>query len=487
MTPSTGRSVETEMPSLAFSDNSNNSTASKVMMPQGPRPGGAVPLSPSPSVSPQAADSPEGVDGDYFLTSVLNMIAPPGAAPPVPHYDYLTEFTQRQRIAKGGNGEIRRAHWASRQAVVILKSLIDTKHTPAKIAKLFDKEVEVMNRCGHHDNLVQFYGVAIRNCDDERNGDRFMIMQYYEHGDLVKLLEAPVLAPEAPSLTDRLYLAMDIATGLEHLYNCGFHHGDLHPKNILIDVRRNRTPHEGRYLARLTDFGLRRIRDNKNAFSSQQFGGVWQFMAPERMVKNRPRYDIRCDIFALGVIYWFIMAGRYPFKDFSTFRPGAREPMVEGTPQWYHAVYTQAWNEDPNARQQTLEEIVHVFRYQLGIHVPSTQYLDPSYVHHPQHSAPSYGYDHVNYPSPQYDGRLFADSSSTNGGSTARGSPMLTPAPMLTPTSLNRSGPPHPPSPLLSNAAASPASSTPRASHPNHPRYRKPVIPNGLPVSPYRV
>ncbi|KAF9142330.1 hypothetical protein BG015_000953 [Linnemannia schmuckeri] len=488
MTPSSGRSVETEMPSLAFSDNSNNSTSSKVMMPQEAIRAVAVPPSPSPSVSPQAADSSEEVDGDYFLTSVLNMIAPMGAAPPVPHYDYLAEFTQRQRIAKGGNGEIRRAHWASRQAVVILKSLIDTKHTPAKIAKLFDKEVEVMNQCGHHDNLVQFYGVAIRNCGDERNGDRFMIMQYYEHGDLVKLLEAPVGAPEAPSLEDRLYLAMDIATGLEHLYNCGFHHGDLHPKNILIDLRRNRAPHEGRYLARLTDFGLRRIRDNKNAFSSQQFGGVWQFMAPERMAKNRPRYDIRCDIFALGVIYWFIMAGRYPFKDFSTFRPGAREPMIEGTPPWYHAVYTQAWNEDPNARQQTLYEIVNVFRHQLGIPTPpSAQYLDPNYARPPYPSTAAYGYDHGNYPSPQYDARLFSDSSSTNAGMTARGSPMLTPAPMLTPTSLNRSGSPHPPSPLLPNAAASSSStSTPRASHPNHPRYRKPVIPNGLPVNPYR-
>ncbi|KAK3835014.1 MAG: kinase-like domain-containing protein [Linnemannia gamsii] len=482
MTPSSGRSIETEMPSLAFSDNSNNSTLSKVMMPQGGRPVG-VPPSPSPSVSPQAADNPEGVDADYFLTSVLNMIAPVGAAPPVAHYDYLAEFTQRQRIAKGGNGEIRRAYWNSRQSIVILKSLIDTKHTPAKIAQLFDKEVEVMNQCGHHDNLVQFYGVAIRNCGDERNGDRFMIMQYYEHGDLVKLLEAPVLAPEAPSLTDRLYLAMDIATGLEHLYNCGFHHGDLHPKNILIDLRRNRSAHEGRYQARLTDFGLRRIRDNKNAFSSQQFGGVWQFMAPERMAKNRPRYDVRCDIFALGVIYWFIMAGRYPFKDFSTFRPGAREPMVEGTPHWYHTVYTQAWNEDPNARQQTLGDIIQVFRHQLGISPPApppSQYLDPNYPR-PPYLAASYGYDHGSYPSPQYDARLFSDSSSTNGGSTARGSPMLTPAPMLTPTSLNRSGSPHPPSPLLSNAPGAPSTATAR--HPNHPRYRKPVIPNGLPVT----
>ena len=301
-----------------------------------------------------------------------------------------------------------------------------------------------MSHCKQHDNIVQFYGVAIRNSDDERNGDRFMIMQYYDQGDLTKLLNQP----EAPTLKDKLYLAMDIAVGLDHLLKCGYHHGDLHPKNILIDLRPNPQANQGRYQARLTDFGLRRIRDNKNQFSSQQFGGVWQFMAPERMSKTRPRYDVRCDIFALGVLYWFILAGRYPFKDPSTFSPGMREDRVDGTPDWYFQIYTQAWSEDPNDRQQTFEEIIPVFRYNLGIASPSTHRLDPNHPY--SYPTPAFGYESSTFPPyPTLDGHGLFSSASSGAASTLRGSPLMTPASMLTPTSLNSRVSNLPPSPSL--------------------------------------
>ncbi|KAI8354947.1 kinase-like domain-containing protein [Mortierella sp. GBAus27b] len=339
-----------------------------------------------------------------------------------------------------------------------------------------------MNQCGQHDNIVQFYGVAIRS-NEEHRGERYMIMQYYEHGDLVKLVETPQHLPEAPTLTDKMYLALDIAQGLHHLFKCGYHHGDLHPKNILIDLRRGATAHQGRYLARLTDFGLRRKRDNLNAFSSQQFGGVWQFMAPERMVKKRPRFDVRCDVFALGVIFWFIMAGRYPFKDPGMFSPGAREGRIDGTPDWYYDVYTKAWSEDPNARQQSLEEIIQVFRHHLGIQtpLPASTYLDPGNPY-PAHPPTSYGYDGSTFQSyVTHDGQPHHYSGSSAGSSTIRGSPLLTPASMLTPT-FSGQGSPHPPSPLMSNS-----SSTTSSQRPSYPRNSRPNIHhNGIPSSIYR-
>ncbi|KAG0033553.1 hypothetical protein BGZ81_008129 [Podila clonocystis] len=358
------------MPSLTFSE--VHSSSSSMLSASGP---GAIPgnLALPPQNQPE-----HGVDdNEFFLTSILDMISntPPATGPgsmsTIPHFDYKSSFTERKMIAKGGNGEVRRAFWPTRHCYVILKSLIETKLSAAKLAVLFDKEVEVMNRCGNHDNLAQFYGIATKPTDpgfpaSSLDPDRFIVMQYYEHGDLVHLLKPDVLA-EPLTLTDKLYLAMDIAVGLDHLYKCGFHHGDLHPKNILIDSRLNAMYSSsssfgtsgGRYLARLTDFGLRRIRDNTHDVSSQQFGGVWQFMAPERMVKKRPRprYNVRCDIFALGAIYWQIMSGVYPFQDPSTYSPGAKEPRPEGVPDWYYAVYTRAWSENPLERQQDLEEI----------------------------------------------------------------------------------------------------------------------------------
>lgn len=314
-----------------------------------------------------------------------------------------------------------------------------------------------MSRCGNHDNLAQFYGIATKPTDTGSptsrfdslgEPERFMVMQYYEHGDLVRVLSKPDILAEAPTLTDKLYLAMDIAAGLDHLFKCGFHHGDLHPKNILIDSRHNamypsNSPGTGgRYLARLTDFGLRRIRDNTNDVSSQQFGGVWQFMAPERMVKNRPRYNVRCDIFALGVIYWQIMSGRYPFKDPSKWERGAREPRPEGVPDWYYAVYTQAWSEDPLERQEDLEEIVAVFRHHLGTSMPTS----------PAGGAPWGGattaYSMANY------GFEATQQQYGEGGSSA-GTEATTAVPSLT--------------------------RGPKSSNLNHPRYRKIHMPGGAP------
>ncbi|KAF9967231.1 hypothetical protein BGZ70_010322 [Mortierella alpina] len=488
-----------DMPSLSFSTG-DHSTASSAFPSASP----AVPkgLFPGAEVRPGAGGSDP--DHEYVLISVLDMIAPgleDGSAPPMAHYDYLAEFTQRQRVTKGGNGEIRRAFWPARKCYVVLKSLISTKQTP----------VQVMRMCGNHDNIVQFYGVATRREDDQI--ERFMVMHYYEHGDLVSLLEKPKSQHDAPTLTDKLFLALDIALGLEHLFRCGFHHGDLHPKNILIDSRQSSSLPQahrglwGRYQARLTDFGLRRIRDNKNLVSSQQFGGVWQFMAPERMCKNRPRYNVACDIFALGVIYWFIMAGRYPFRDPSKYFPGAREERIEDTPDWYYEVYTKAWQEDPCNRQQGLEEISQVFREQLGIPAPqdaqgsgsprgsptaasrmATAHLHPESAH-PQQQYPSFGQHGVNSPSmstldgshPQY---AYPSGSGTfqRGGSS-----------MMSPTLVAQTPPQgavadsYMPSPLLTDAGSSGSvvtKSTTRSVRPGHPRNKKVSVPNGMPGRP---
>ncbi|KAF9155058.1 hypothetical protein BG015_011196 [Linnemannia schmuckeri] len=441
--------------------------------------------------------APQFLDHELFLTSVLNAIAPwmdgdGEGGNRLEHFDYQSEFTQRQMLAVGGNGEIRKAYWGSKKVFVVLKSLLDTKHTPAKNASMFDKEVEVMRLCGNHDNIVQFYGIANKQHPDHRI-ERFMIMQFYNHGDLYKLIHLSRDALESPSTHERMVLALDIAVGLEHLARCGFHHGDLHPKNVLIDARRFNTGRGAtappRYQARLTDFGLRRVRGSLAAQSSQPLGGVWQFMAPERLANrgvNRPRYDIRCDIFALGVIYWFILAGRYPFKDFSTsYTPGAREERVEGTPDWYFAVYDKAWKEDPNERQQSFDEIIQVFRHYLGIpttpSIAETGGLAPPMSSSSDVGGQGAGAVQYAYPSPPYvqgsplmaslDGRYGNNNpSGTRGGSS------------LNPSSQG-GGAGHMPSPALSaasaqaNGASNPSNKPAR--HPNHPANKKTVVPNG--------
>ncbi|KAF8942125.1 mitogen-activated protein kinase kinase kinase 9 [Haplosporangium gracile] len=491
----------TDMPSLSFSDNSSGALSNFKSGLHGYGPSSPPPAGPGEAGVAGLVGggaTPQFLDHELFLTSVLNAIAPwmdgdDEGGNRLEHFDYQSEFTQRQMLAVGGNGEIRKAYWGSRKVFVVLKSLLDTKRSSAKNASMFDKEVEVMRLCGNHDNIVQFYGIANKLHPDHRI-ERFMIMQFYNHGDIYKLIHLSRDALESPSTHERMVLALDIAVGLEHLARCGFHHGDLHPKNVLIDARCFNTGGGAtappRYRARLTDFGLRRIRGSLAAQSSQPLGGVWQFMAPERLANrgvNRPRYDIRCDIFALGVIYWFILAGRYPFKDFSTsYTSGAREERVEGTPDWYFAVYDKAWKEDPNERQQSFDEIIQVFRHYLGI--PATPSIAETGGLVPPMSSSSSdvggqgaGAVQYAYPSPPYaqgsplmaslDGRYGNNNpSGTRGGSS------------LNPSSQG-GGAGHMPSPAMSaaSAQASGASnpSNKPARHRNHPANQKTTVPNG--------
>lgn len=352
-----------------------------------------------------------------------------------------------------------------------------------------------MRLCGSHENIVQFYGIANKHHPDHRI-ERFMIMQFYNHGDLNKLIHLSREVPESPSTHERMILALDIAVGLEHLLRCGFHHGDLHPKNVLIDARRSNTAVGGqaapRYQARLTDFGLRRIRGSLAAQSSQPLGGVLQFMAPERLANrgvNRPRYDIRCDIFALGVIYWFIFAGRYPFKDVSPYNPGAREERVEGTADWYYGVYSKAWKEDPNERQQSYDEIIQVFQFYLGIPAVAppaetgglTPLMSSSSVDGVRGGAVPYA-----YPSPPYAqgsqlmGSLDGRYGNNNPSGTRGGGFGLSP-----PSQGGGGGAGNFPSPALSVASGGATSGTSNPSnkpsrHPGHPANRKTPIPNGM-------
>ncbi|KAF9402109.1 mitogen-activated protein kinase kinase kinase 9 [Mortierella sp. AD011] len=440
--PLTENCVETNMPSLT-EDHSTNSSEMLQSASSGQEP-----------VFPHIVDHGAGVavngfedDLEYFTTSILNMIPAGISDNATPMIDF-TEFKDRRLIAKGGNGEIRQAFWESRNC-----------------------RVEVLKICGNHDNIVQFYGISDRTQEDKI--ERFMVMQYYECGDLVKLLEGPRLTPEELTFDDRLSLALDIVMGLDHLLRCGFHHGDLHPKNILIESY-SKTALSGHnrngYRARLTDFGLRRIRDNTNEVSSQPLGGVWQFMAPERMYKDRqsrPRYNVRCDIFALGVIYWYLISGRYPFRDRTVYTPKIREKRVEGTEDWYYALYTQAWSEDPNDRQESLDEIIQVLRSRIPF--SSTQI---------GHSQAQHAY--ATSPPTRQELYMPADGNRVHHGyspgidpSLSGGSNGVAPAMSAFQYAFNM--------PIATPPSAAVPKSSTRSTNPNHPRNKKQDVPNGMP------
>ncbi|MEZ6130590.1 MAG: serine/threonine-protein kinase [Planctomycetaceae bacterium] len=97
-------------------------------------------------------------------------------------------------------------------------------------------------------------------------------------------------------------LAVGIAEGLSVAHRFGIVHRDLKPDNVLV------TPAS---VPKIVDFGLAKQIQSKEP-SEAKLCGTPHFMAPELLQGGEA--TPASDVFALGVCYYVMLTGRYPFE-----------------------------------------------------------------------------------------------------------------------------------------------------------------------------
>ena len=139
--------------------------------------------------------------------------------------------------------------------------------------------------------VVKVYDLGI---SDEH---AYMIMEYFDAGDLRRRLRAPLRA------TDALFTAQAIARGLAAVHATGVLHRDLKPANIML--RRDGG-------VALIDFGLAKDAAlEADITDAGQIIGTPHYMSPEQ--GHGEAIDVRSDLYSLGVILFEMLTGRKPY------------------------------------------------------------------------------------------------------------------------------------------------------------------------------
>jgi serine/threonine protein kinase len=153
----------------------------------------------------------------------------------------------------------------------------------------------------NHPNIVHAHDVD----QDPQSRLHFLVMEYV---DGTSLQEIVTKGGPLPVLRACHYVRQ-AALGLQHAFEHGLVHRDIKPSNLLL---------ERSGLVKILDLGLARFFDRDDnltrQFATRNLIGTADYLAPEQAL-NSHAADIRSDLYSLGVTFYFLLAGRSPFRD----------------------------------------------------------------------------------------------------------------------------------------------------------------------------
>ncbi len=260
-----------------------------------------------------------------------NPAAPPPTAPDLngPMLLRLGDYDLLQEIARGGMGIVYRARQRSLNRIVAIKT-IRPELTDAEGRQRFLTEAEVIGRLDSP-HIVTVYEFG------EIDQQLYFSMQYLAGGNLAQWAERQgwTGSQQQPSRLFRqrqqlaAALLATVARAVQHAHDQGVLHRDLKPANILLmaePAEAGDHPPE----PVVTDFGLAKVfRRASQITQSMSIVGTACYMAPEQAFPSRFPLTVAADVYSLGAILYFLLAGRPPFvgeTPFDTLLKAVEEP-----------------------------------------------------------------------------------------------------------------------------------------------------------------
>lgn len=255
-----------------------------------------------------------------------------------------------KKVGEGGMGVVYKARNFNNNEIVALKILAPEFVRDKTFLKRFFREANHLKEVNHI-NISKFHELG------HENNTYYIAMEYIDGPSIEDYLENKPLLTEF-EIVD---IIIQVCEALNALNKLGIVHRDIKPGNILMNSRNE---------IKIVDFGLTKKPTDKKITQTNVFFGTATYMSPEQ-ARGSNDVDIRSDLYAVGILFYFLATGEVPFDDEDTYsvlfkqiheepeEPQHKNKNLNNTTNF---LILKMLNKDPDMRYQTPAEVLRVLR-----------------------------------------------------------------------------------------------------------------------------
>jgi formylglycine-generating enzyme required for sulfatase activity len=287
-------------------------------------------------------------------------------------------------VGIGGFGAVYQAkHPGTRRAVAFKILRPDVALTRPKAVGLFESEAQTAAQFNHENIVTIFDAGRIQNLS-------FIAMEWLEGRPLEEELETH--GRLSPTRTAGILRPVAAALAHAHAQGAGIVHRDLKPANVMLVQQYPQAEQ-----VKVVDFGIAKVLGSLGGALMSQIIGTPIYAAPEQGQPGAP-IDARADIYALGVMLYQMLTGRWPFsvprvndaatlwRELTQLKQIASLPLrqaLPGAPADLEKLLLQMLAADP----QRISEVPALFEAACRTVLQETFISETEYVPHEEWSA----------------------------------------------------------------------------------------------------
>jgi serine/threonine protein kinase len=219
----------------------------------------------------------------------------------------LGKYELRERLARGGQGEVWKAFDPQLRRYVAIKQLHADFRSDPDFTSRFEREGRFIASL-HHPNIVQIHDFQLVHTPDSDTTTAYMVMDYVEGPTLTDYIRNTSRKGQFPTVADIVYIFTAVSLAIDYAHQKGMIHRDIKPANIMLDQRSPSRNPTGEPI--LTDFGIAKLQGG--SADTTKVLGTPLYVSPEQA--QGLVGDKRSDLYSLGIILYEMTTGVTPFR-----------------------------------------------------------------------------------------------------------------------------------------------------------------------------